>query len=444
MQRRTIASLGLMATPIIVFYILLTRAVINLPFLDDYSGVLGFLDRWTEISSLSGKIMYILTSQHNEYKIMFANATFAIQYKLYGHVNFVVLSVFGNLFILGVFAILYKMWRYDKRLAGQPLVLFVPVAWVLFQLQYYSLLDWPMSSLQEAVIMFFALLSIYLLSKGDSRSFCGSLVALVFSIASSGNGVFLIPIGILMLFEQRQIARIMYWLTTSVLMIALYLYKYNYNQSQSHANHSIMSSLHHFSILYMLGFLGASVGGYRVNAPVILLGLCFCVLFVVSIIDKYYLINPAIFYSICFIMLTAFGVSGLRSDFGIDQSLASRYRVYSNLMVILFYCYVVGRWQGTLRSVGIRRVAAGLLLLAAIAFNVASTSAGFRLLRVRKAGTIEGMRRWEHGETPITDVNEGPDEDPVIRRQRLNGNFAPEGAFLKEAIARKIFVPQQY
>lgn len=444
MRQKQITPWVLICFPVVAFYALLTRELVDLPFLDDYSGVLGFLVTWIQIKGLGGKLTYILTAQHNEYKIMLANAVFALQYVMCSHVNFVLLSVLGNLFILAVFCVLYAMWRQDEILKVQPLLFFVPTAWMLFQFQYYSLLNWPMSSFQEAAIMVFALLSVYLLGQQQRTNFYWALVCLVLSIASSGNGLFLIPIGALMLLQHRHVARLIGWLAVSLGMVILYFYKYNFNASQSHTDHSTLSSLHHFSFLYALGFLGASIGRYNVNTPVLILGMLFCVVFIVALADRLHQKSPAIFYSMLFILITAFAVSGLRSDAGIDQSMASRYRIYSNLMLIFCYFYILRRWRPDSLTVQARRAAFGIFLSLAVGFNVVSTHAGFKLLRIRSQGTIEGISRWEHGETPITEVDKGPDEDPVIRRQRLNGNFAPQEPYLTNAIAKGIYEPRQY
>src|ERR1700751_3390409 len=104
---------GLICLPIVTFYILLSRELVNLPFLDDYSAILDFLNQWTKLHSAHEKVLGVLIAQHNEYKIMFANAIFVMQYAMLGRVNFVILAVLGNLFVLFLFAVLYKMWISD-------------------------------------------------------------------------------------------------------------------------------------------------------------------------------------------------------------------------------------------------------------------------------------------------------------------------------------------
>jgi hypothetical protein len=440
MTRRKYFLAGLILAPILVYYGLLVRETIDMPYLDDYSAVLGLINNWTRLNTLHGKLMEILTSQHNEYKLMFANAVFVLQYLVSGRVNFSLLSTIGNLFVLPLLLVVYLMWRIDGREVRNKLLLFSPVSWILFQLQYYSSLNWPTASLQNIPVILFSLLAIYLLSKDRQTLFPLALCALILAIASSGNGFFVIPIGCLMLIQFRRPARFVYWLVASASMLALYLYKYNFFQSQSHSDRGIASSLHHISPLYALSFMGASIARYQSYVPAAILGACLCVAFIFSIADKSYVSSPALFYSICFIMVTSLAVSGLRSDFGIAQSLVSRYRIYSNLLLVFTYLYVAGKWEARLHGSS-ARFAAAIVVVAVIGFNASSTYAGYKLLRIRTDLTREGMRRWERGEQSVTTAPESTGEDPVIKRQRLNGNYEPEDQLLRQSMSLHIYSP---
>jgi hypothetical protein len=393
-------------------------------------------------------VLDILTSQHNEYKPIFADTLYVLQYLMSGHINFAVLSSVGDLFVLPLFVVLYLMWAGDSRAIRERLLLFVPVSWVLFQLQYYSLLSWPGSTLQNIPVVLFSLLTIYLLGRDEQWAFCISLGSLSLAVASSGNGFFVIPIGCLMLIQFRRSGRLVYWLSTFVAMLALYFYKYNFHSGQARADHSVVSSLFHISPLYALSFLGASIARYGSYVPAAILGGCLCALFAYAVFDRLYASRPAMFYSICFILTTAVAVSGLRSDFGIAQSLVSRYRIYSNLLLILFYLYGIGKMGIGTRldlkpGVRIRSVVTAMAIMA-IGFNIASNYAGFKLLRSRTELTKEGMCRWERGEQSITTTLASASEDPVIRRQQMNGNYTPEGNYLREASQLRIYVPPPY
>jgi len=439
MTKRNALPALVMLFPALVFYALLSRETVNLPFLDDYTGVLGFLNAWKGIATVRGKLLDILLTQHNEYKLIFAQAVFAIQYLASGKVDFAVLSALGNGLVVPIFLVLGAMWRADRREIENRLLLFVPVAWVLFQFQYYSLLNWPVASLQQLAALLFSLLAIHLLCGEGRASFWWAIASMGLAIGASGNGLFLAPIGGLMLLQFRRTRRLLGWAAAAAAMVAGYFYGYDTRQSQAHADHSVVSSLHHLSPLYALSFLGASIARYDDYLPSALLGGAVVLTFLWAARVRLYARSPALFYSMLFALATAAAVSGLRSDLGVSQSLVSRYRIYSNLSVILSYLFVAGELRPQSWRPRARMMAAGAVMAAAVGFNLASTYAGFRLLRVRTDLTLEGVRRWELGEPSITVAAGPPHEDPVIKRQRLNGNFAPVDEDLRRSIELGIY-----
>jgi hypothetical protein len=439
--KRKILGIGLLFTPVLLFYGMAGKETTNIPYLDDYSCAIGFVTRWSQLGSFRERALALLTSQHNEYKPMFANAVYGTQYLVTGRINFTVLSTLGNLFLLPLLGLLYVMWVEDGRAISGKLILFIPVSWLIFQFQIYSLLSWPASTLQNIPVVVFSLATIYLLSKNHWRAFVFALMSLWLAIGSSGNGFFVVIVGCLMLLQFRRNAWLGYWLVASFGALALYLYHYNFMSSHVHSDHSVASSIYHLSPIYTLSLLGASIARYGNYAPAAVLGACLCLLLVYATIDRFYLTNPAIFYSTLFVMITALAVSGLRSDAGIAQSLVSRYRIYSNLAVVFAYLYGIGRMQGRFRGGRGSLAATAVIAIVSITFNVSSDRAGFKLLRTRTDLTREGLRRWEHGEQSITLAPGPANEDSVIRRQRLNGNFAPDDYSLRKAMALRIYFP---
>jgi hypothetical protein len=450
MTKRAVGIWAIIVAPIAAFYGLLASETVNIPFMDDYGGCLGFVSNWIQLPTFREKLLFILTSQANEYKIVFCHALYVLQYLIFGHINFAVLSTVGNLFVLPLYIVLFRMWAADSPRNDLHVSLFIPVSWVLFQLQYYSLLSWPASTLQNIPVLFFSLLTIYLVSKDTQRTFILSLISLAFAIASSGNGFFVVPLGCLMLIQFRRPARIAVLVGASSAILALYLYRYNFNSSQAHADHSVLSSLHHISPIYALSFLGASIARYGSYVPAAILGAGICGVFAYAIYDKFYDRNPAIFYSMCFILITAFAVSGLRSDLGIAQSLVSRYRIYSNLMLILIYLYAVGKLQtagkGDQNNLDkpARLPLVATVVVVAILFNIGSNYAGFKLLHGRTELTKQGMSRFELNQQSITEIAGPSNEDPVIRRQRLSGNYEPQAKFLHQAELLNVYSPPGY
>src|SRR6202035_1437523 len=76
-KKQTWFSVGLILAPILVFYALLIRETLNIPFLDDYYAVLRFVTNWSRLHTAHEKALDLLTSQHNEYKLIFENVLLA-------------------------------------------------------------------------------------------------------------------------------------------------------------------------------------------------------------------------------------------------------------------------------------------------------------------------------------------------------------------------------
>jgi hypothetical protein len=58
LQLKTTLVALFVALPAVIFYAILFRQLINLPFLDDYDAVLGFLNRMAELHGLAAKFVF--------------------------------------------------------------------------------------------------------------------------------------------------------------------------------------------------------------------------------------------------------------------------------------------------------------------------------------------------------------------------------------------------
>jgi hypothetical protein len=123
------------AVPAVIFYVTFFRHLENAPINDDYPALLHFSNHLMALPHLSEKIYYILISQHNEYKHFLEHVLFWIQLELSGHIDFTVLCILGDSFVLGLALLLWKMFLPCHNLATR-LTLFIPISWLLFQLQY--------------------------------------------------------------------------------------------------------------------------------------------------------------------------------------------------------------------------------------------------------------------------------------------------------------------
>ena len=328
--------------PMLLFYFLLQSGLTNIPYWDDYDSILGFMIRFVEQPGVIGKLFLILFTQHNEYKIIFGNALFALEYMFLGHINLVYLQVIGNLFVILLLFSLYKLYFYTVPRASNALVYFIPVPFLIFQLQYWNTVDWASPALQNITVLPFAILSLYYLDKKTGFGLVASCLYLTLAVFSSGNGLFIIPLGFLMIAQSKESGRMIPWLLTSGMLIALYFYKYSFGTGRGL---SLGYYLDHFDIRYTLSFLGtaASRNNYHIT---MILGTIFVLIFLIMIFSRFDRKNPPVFYVVSFVFITALVVSTIRSQYGVAESLSSRYRIYSDILLALTYIFIVNqKWR---------------------------------------------------------------------------------------------------
>src|SRR5581483_6699781 len=107
------------------------------------------------------------------------------------------------------------------------------------------------SSLQHLAVIAFSLLAIYFISREQTWAFVLSCFTTILAIASSPNGFFLAPIGILVLMQRRQWKRIAYWCFVFVCLLVFYLYHYIPGVSGAQAPGATSGPVsHHISFLY--------------------------------------------------------------------------------------------------------------------------------------------------------------------------------------------------
>jgi hypothetical protein len=432
-RRAAIAALLLL--PIAIFYLLLARASVDLPFLDDYLSVLDFLNVHVQLPTLGAKAAHLLTAQHNEYKLLFENCIFLSDHALFGHVNFVVLSALGNAFVLLLFLALWRVALPTVE-PERKILLMVPAAFLLFQLQYASTLDWAMGSLQNLPVLFFALVSLWQITSPSRYAFPVSCTAMLLCIASSGNGFVLVVTGALLLLQKRDWRRLSVWIVIACVAAGWYVYRYNFHASPpataGHAHPSLLGW-----IAYMLGFLGASAAGTTAMLPAIGLGLLLCAGLVIAWRKQAHRHNPSLFYFSLFLVTSAAGVSVLRGNEELRQSLTSRYRIYSNLGLICAYLLVL---EELLRSrVRAVRAVVGVSIGLSLLFWAASDYAGFRFLKARSDEITREMRIFEY---PALAGQAAPAPASAIQqRHRAEGLYKPVPVVLNESGRLGVYRP---
>jgi hypothetical protein len=435
--RVTLAA-AMVLLPAAIFCAVLIRYCVNIPSLDDYGAGLNYLNQSTQISTLSGRLLYLLAAQQNEYKIVFGHAVVWLQYAVFGNVDFRLTCLLGDVFVLFIGGLLWKMFLPNEKDLARRLALFAPVSLLLFQLNYAETLNWALPGLQNINIVFFSLLAIYLLVKQTQSSFWGAIAMLVLAISTSGNGFFIVPVGIMILAIDRHYGRIAIWLGATALCIGGYAYHYDMMSSQSPKHHSILAALLHLNPLYAVAFTGATA--YRPHVLSLVLGFALLGFFIFMLRRGYWRKNPLVCYCVVFLLLTAVGVAGIRSELGLESAVASRYRIYSDLFLIFAWLAFVEEFLAARReslrgsrSYKAALAAAALLFLLGDAWGVVH-------LKQRNRGLEQGMALYEH---PEVSGAIGPVLVPVDKPE-MQGFAVYARGILKRSIELHIYSSPQF
>ncbi len=385
---RVLCCALIVVLPALIFYFVLVRFCYNLPLLDDYHALLVPIDELGKITSTSNKISYFLGAQHNEYKLWLDVAMAWLQVKLFGHVNFYVLSLLGDSVVLGLGVLLWKLFPLQQKSLADRLLWFAPASWLLFQLSYAETLNWSMAGLQNLPVLLFSFLALGLLVRKRWSYFSASLVCLVLAIAASGNGLLVIPISMLILILEKRYRQLVCWLAGASILVKAYAFHFNLLSSQVATHRSIFVTLKHFSLMYTLAMMGSEASHGSA-----ILGLSLCALNVYLLWTGYFRKFPEIGYCTLFLILTAFGVGGIRSEFGLLQAISSRYQMYCTLLLVFAWFACATRLGMSKYLVLSRWVLASVIFLCAV-FAVRKDVGGYKFLKGRELFTLSGMEAY--------------------------------------------------
>jgi|GEM_PF-3242014 len=436
LRPRVAISAFLVGLPAVLFYGILFRHLVNLPFMDDY-GILADRNQLVLAKSIAKKLLLFLAAQHNEYKLFFIDGIAWAQFALLGHVNFAQLCVLGNSAVLVLAFILWSMFLPGHKDLARRLALFVPVTWLLFQMEYWETLNWALGSLQNLWVIVFSLGAILCALRPTRKAYIGALVLYVLAISASGNGFLLLPVGLLIMVTRRQLARAGGLLAVSAICIAAYAYHYNVRSSQVQPGASVFSELRHFRPDFLIAFVGnagtmasesviavlrhlvpgfsipydGGAGGFvsesAINlATCLALGTLLLVLFGWLMWRGYVRRNPCVCSSVLFLLLTAAGVAGLRAGFGLEQSLSPRYAIYGTLLLIFAWMAVAEECLQHRSEPLLMNPAYMAIVVLTIALALAMDRAGTKNLAQREHELVNGMYVFEHPATLRT--TEGP------------------------------------
>jgi hypothetical protein len=341
----------LVALPVVCYIALVLTYAVNVPWVDDMDGFLSFILGYTDATTLADKADWLLRP-NNEHRILTAKLTTVLMQALTGEVNFrwLIFVAFG--FLLGTFALFYRVFRSMNL----PLLAFLPVCFIFWQPQYYLTSLWALTGLQHEVVIFLTLLAIYLLSGGGQYRFAGALAVQILASLSMSNGLFGWVAGAVVLVLAQHWKRLGLWIGIGVATIIFYFHDFQNSQGNGSSVSFFLESPH-IVIAAFFTFIGALLDFVPVNDIFrrSILPTLFGLVLVPTVLWFLWRMNwplwsrhrPAdltqqrrrYFFTGCytFLFVNALIVAFLRPRFGYGVMLVSNYMIYPALLTSLVY-----------------------------------------------------------------------------------------------------------
>jgi len=403
----------------IAAFAILWRQAYAAPFQDDYSALLKFAGDFERLQSVNGKVLLIASAQHTEYKLVFEHSVVAAELTLTHRLSFEFLQSLGDLFLLPIGWLLWLTYGGRERRLRARLAHFLPASLIFFGLAYWETVDWAMAGLQNLPVVFFSLLSIYLLADGEATEvgerlavgrFAWASAAGALAAFSSANGFLVAVVGVWILLMSRKYWACIWWGASFVIPLAAYLYHYVKVSRQVTGLYYVARPLEVFAFLGMAAgsFWGALVAGFAVAAVVWS-----------ALKSRYVRENPVGVYWTVWILLSALPVAWVRGSTGVV--IASRYSVYSCLMLVFCYAFLADR--AAVRRDGWARTFYPVALVVATAFCLWKDTQAFDKLGMRSEMIRAGMAHYKENpavNSPLIDafvIKDVPGEDKFERQE---------------------------
>ncbi|GGB99341.1 hypothetical protein [Dyadobacter sediminis] len=358
--------------PLVIYFTVWDYYAINIPKWDDHA-LKTFILEYAGAENGQQKIR-ALFKQHNEHRIALTRFITWIDFCIAGGVNYRHLMLAGNLLLLGIIPLWHDILKKSKK----PLFALVPVPFLWLTLAFWENMYWGMAAIQNFGVVTLALWTLYLCINPRIFPFLMSFFLAGLTILTSGNGLLVLPVGAVLLFLTQNRKRFASWIIASAAMVAVYFYSYTKTGSNPESKASLFQLvkgymaflgsfaesfpvLNHFQVCFFLGIVLFLVAVSIISATLFRL-----------IRNKYGVKYERITDLFClgailFILGTALIVVYGRAGFGLEGLITSRYKIYSVLLLIVAYLYVVIPIRGSFLSPYITAI-----IFLAVTFNVFS------------------------------------------------------------------------
>ena len=376
---------------IVTYFVNLSSYAVNFPFGDEYDAALNTLDSFVE-SDFPNNFL-TLFHQHNEHRMASYYILTVAQFFLFGKINFTVQLIFANLFMIGLFYLIYRLNPIFKK---HPI--FLLIAALMLFIPMNSISNWPIMAMNGIFQYFLVFASLALLDKRGRYNFIFAVLLAAFATFSFGNGMFAFLLGYIFILSDEKISkkRLLVWSLSAVVCITLYFTNYHsvtHHPSKLLAFHDPVAVLEFFIVFFSNPFkeiTQKSIAMYLLVGAGVLTTFLFALWKNRKIIIKKRL---ALSYML-FVLMSAGAAAISRFTFGLNTAISGRYMLLPLLFVIVIYTFMLNE-----KSQPGKTSVFFLLLFSAILFTM-NIRAGLNKLAQYKDRLLNGMVSYYFQDEP--------------------------------------------
>lgn len=313
------------------YFYYLGQYAINMPYIDDYDAILGYLLQFRE-ADLTTKLQSLFLP-HSEHIMVMTRLVSWLNYGLTANINFYWLVIIGNGLLVWQLLLLYRLFDSSNRLS--PLYFFLVIL-VFLNPQYSATSFWTMALWSNIWVLLPVTLSIFFLS--NPQKWYWALPFAIIALFGNGNGLMVWPVGIfILLIAKRPLFQYVVWVFMGSVFCGSYFYLMRQQPTTGVFELSNLPMLP-LNTLAFLGAYFALVGGKLGQAMAVLggVGILAVAFFAFKRFLKTKQRTDLILLSLlAFICLTALAVALFRAEKGMSIIIGGRYRQYSSLAVAI-------------------------------------------------------------------------------------------------------------
>lgn len=387
-KKRPVLLCLLMAVPVVLYFAFFFKMAVNIPFGDDYPVMGSVLDLTNPNVPDKSSVLF---AQFNEHRIATLRIVLVFFHYLGLPLDFKIIALLGNLFILGIVFALFKASAAKTGVSFWPLS-FVPTFYLIFQPQHHQLTTWAMCAFTNILVILFAFAAFYLLvhSRG-SLAFPAAVLCAVLAVYTNGNGVFVPFIGVFILVMNKEFKRLAVWIPAGLVSLGFFFYGYAAKSDTPSLLHMLKDhGVDLIKYFFSVSGVFADFGFFR---PIltITVGMAMILGFLGLLKKGLHRRDPFFFSALVFVFLSLISLALSRTAYGLEQSFTSRYKFTSILMLVLLYLACVGQAKNKRPGIIVPILAFSLF------FSTASFIRNYHQADVFRTVFIGDLFKWNAG-----------------------------------------------